>query len=388
MRKRNMRRLKTTLAFILSFVFMLTLVQGSIFANAEVIGSEKVYVKVRLNKPDKDYEGWNLWVWEKDKQGKSYGFIGEDKDGKFAVVETVKGAKELGVIVRKSSQGNEWEVNYTGDITVDLNSGDKEVVVNYVNKIETPKVYEIKNLNRNFDKVQLNLHYYRFDGNYRDWDDYSWLDKIKNGEGKGYPWTSEDSYGKIATINYENVVDADTRGIGTIIRKPDWSGKDIEVDRFINLAYANNEGVINAYLVQGNSDIVFREEDAVTAPGILSAKIDSLNEINFALNGKVSKDDMKDKIVLKETKSGNIVEIDNVTILDSLLGGKITTKTSLDISKGYTLSVARFFRKRNYLGKIYGSQDFADIYHYDGKLGAIYSNDKTSFVLWAPTAIR
>ena len=32
--------------------------------------SEAVYVKIRYNRPDNNYDGWNLWVWEAGKDGK------------------------------------------------------------------------------------------------------------------------------------------------------------------------------------------------------------------------------------------------------------------------------------------------------------------------------
>ena len=38
------------------------------------------------------------------------------------------------------------------------------------------------------------------------------------------------------------------------------------------------------------------------------------------------------------------------------------------------------------LGQIFNSEEFEELYNYDGELGALYSKDKTSFVLWAPTA--
>ena len=40
--------------------------------------SEAVYIKIRYNRPDNNYDGWNLWVWEAGKDGKRVDFIGED----------------------------------------------------------------------------------------------------------------------------------------------------------------------------------------------------------------------------------------------------------------------------------------------------------------------
>lgn len=426
--------MKRWIGIILSFIFISTFVDVPFLVLAEEKGNEKVYIKLRFNSENDDYNGWNFWVWEANKDGKQVDFIGEDRNGKFAVVETTKNAERLGVIARKSVQGNDWAVNYTGDILVDLDNGDKELIINYSgeasktlledniileskdnenlddednfeleendsenqegcdlsvveNNIDTSDIYEIRDLNRDFDNVSLNLHYYRFDTNYENWDVWSWLDNIK--EGDGYSFTSEDSYGKIATINYENVVGADERGIGIIIRRPDWSNKDIETDRFINLAYANNEGVINAYFVQSNEDIVYRAEDAITNPGFVSVKIDLLNKITFNLNSKLSSEhikDIKNKIKIKEVDTENVVEIDSIKINKDLLGGTITTKNNLDITKSYIIDMEGFAKGEITLGKIYESDEFKNLYHYDGELGAIYENNKTKFVLWAPVA--
>lgn len=448
--------MKRWIGIILSFMFMLTFVDTPFLVLGEEKSDEKVYVKLRFNSETHNYNGWNFWVWEANKDGKQVDFIGEDSEGKFAVVETTKGAGSLGIIARKSTNENQWEINYTGDILVDLDNGDKEVVITYkelskeintfnikdigldnnindeikleafdnvsngednnetyidenieiiengsenkeiISQIEpydvedntkNSSIYEIKDLNRDFESVKLNLHYYRFDQNYENWDVWSWLDGVKGGE--GYSFTSEDSYGKICTINYENVVDADVRGIGVIIRRPDWSNKDVEIDRFINLAYANNDGVINAYFVQSNEDIVFRAEDAITNPGFVSVKIDSLNKITFTLNAKLSSEDVKDiesKIKIREVETEDFVEIDSIKVNEDLLGGTINTKGNLDITKSYVIGMEGFAEGVITLGKIYESDEFRNLYHYEGELGAIYKQDKTKFVLWAPVA--
>ena len=324
----------------------------------------------------KDYDGWNFWIWEKGKEGIRVDFIGEDEEGKFAVIKTSSVAEELGFILRKSIPGNDWASNYLGsDKFISLNEGDKEIVI-------SNGTYEVKDLNRNFDKVTLNLHYYRFNGDYTEWDVWSWLDNIKGGA--AYPLAGEDEYGKLATIEYENVVNADPRGIGVIIRKPDWSAKDIDVDRFINLAYANNNGEINAYLVQSNADIVFRAEDAIKNPAITTAKIDSTTEISFTTNVKLNSNDLTGKVVVKE--NGKEIEIEKVEVSEDLNSGKIITKQELSLTNEYTVEIEGYTSKVATLGKVFNSEAFKDLYHFDGELGAIYSKDKTNFVLWAPLA--
>jgi len=56
---------------------------------------------------DNTYEDWNLWIWAKGGEGKSYAFTSEDAFGKTAEItlSDLGDAKEIGFIVRKG----EWE---------------------------------------------------------------------------------------------------------------------------------------------------------------------------------------------------------------------------------------------------------------------------------------
>ena len=334
-----MRKFKRALAAVLSLIMCIAFIQLPLSVQAEenseisVKASEEVYVKIRYNRPDGNYDGWNLWVWEAGKDGKRIDFIGEDEDGKFAVVKTSKDADQLGYILRRSEQGNEWTENYFGsDKFVDLSAGDTEVVINHK---EDNKDVELKKINRDFEKVILNLHYYRFNNDYDEWDVWAWLDP--NHGGNGHAFNGEDDFGKTTSIVYENVVNAKEAGIGIIIRKPDWSAKDIEFDRFINLAYANNNGEINAYLVQSNSEIVFRAEDAVKDLAITSAKIDSLNEISFTTNVKMSKDLTIENVTLKE--NDELIKVKSLDINENLISGKIVTEKELSLTNEYNLEI-------------------------------------------------
>lgn len=79
-----MKKLKKALAAILSLMMCLTFIQVPINVDATensdlaIKASEAVYVKIRYNRPDNNYDGWNLWVWEAGKDGKRVDFIGED----------------------------------------------------------------------------------------------------------------------------------------------------------------------------------------------------------------------------------------------------------------------------------------------------------------------
>ncbi len=372
-----MIKLKKRKAFswLLVIVFIVSLIRMPIFTSASS-ENESVFVKIRYSREDAIYDGWNIWAWEQGKEGKRVDFIGEDSEGKFAVIETSKDAEKLGFIIRKSVQGNDWaEKVFNDDKFVELSKGDTEVVINQ-NGSE-PTLSE-RNIKLDFDKVTVKLNYFRFDGSYTDWDVWGW---IGNKDGQGYPFVESD-FGRVSTMAYNNIGTDDK--IGFIIRKSDWSQKDWESDRFINKVYANNDGLINAYVVQGEGTVYYSEKDVVKDPKITSAKIDTLKDITFKTNFKLPSKDILNKVTLK--KGNNNVEIESVTVNDNLMEGTIKVRENLDLNSKYQLSIEGFNSKELSLGKIYDSKEFADIYTYSGSLGANYYKDKTRFVLWAPTA--
>lgn len=65
--------------------------------------------------------------------------------------------------------------------------------------------------------------------------------------------TSEDSYGKVATKVYENLIN-DTK-MGFIVKKTEgdneWAEKDVDINRFIDLRHVSNDGTLDIYVTQG-----------------------------------------------------------------------------------------------------------------------------------------
>lgn len=369
-----MKKLKKYSVLMLIITFIVTMMQIPVVLVKAAEKSEKVYVKMRYNRPDGNYEGWNIWAWEKGKDGKQVDFVGQDQQGKFAVVETTKEAGQLLFIVRKG----DWKEKATGDEAVDLNNGDVETVITQGNGTATR---EDKSINRCFDTVKLNLHYYRADENYDSWDVWSW---INNDDSAGYAFTKQDDYGKIAEISKTNVTTK--QDVSFIIRQGgnDWKAKDVDKDRSVNLAYANSNGEINAYIIQGDEKVYYSVNEPIRKPEITSLKIDSINEMNFKLNSKLS---ATEGIILKE--NGTVInnEIYSVKIGESSLDGTIKFNKAIDLEKNYTLEIPKYKSSDSSFGKVYNTKEFSDLYGYEGQLGAVYNTNETEFALWAPTAV-
>ena len=69
-------------------------------------------------------------------------------------------------------------------------------------------------------------------------------------DGEKVEFTSENSYGKVATKVYKNLVN-DTK-LGFIVKRTEgdneWAEKDVEHNRFIDLRHVSSDGTLDIYL--------------------------------------------------------------------------------------------------------------------------------------------
>ena len=80
------------------------------------------------------------------------------------------------------------------------------------------------------ETTTVNIHYLRDDGGYDEWDVWAWADGL---DGAGYAFTDNgDADGAVATITITEA----TPSLGFIVRKPDWSAKDPDGDRKVDLS--------------------------------------------------------------------------------------------------------------------------------------------------------
>ena len=81
--------------------------------------------------------------------------------------------------------------------------------------------------------AKLIIHYQEAPGNTKDWNIWVWPE---GGEGRAYPFTGEDEFGKVAEIELEG----DMKRAGFIIRTDTWE-KDGEQDRWIDISGGEGE---------------------------------------------------------------------------------------------------------------------------------------------------
>lgn len=230
----------------------------------------------------------------------------------------------------------------------------------------------------------LIIHYYRYDGDYTNWNAYLWNEKGASDEATDnlHNFDSTDAWGSYVSVelNEANNLD-DATEIGIILRVGQWEQREFSYDRYIDLetAEVNSSGEIHAYLVQDDENIGTSQADLNNfTPDkrnrVLTATFDESLDID---------------VTLTSTALNYTVYESDTEMVNAIPTGTSFSvpMTGVDITKTYTVEVefsdvtrTVFVSKEN----IYDTDSFINAYTYEGELGAIYSEDATTFRLWAP----
>ena len=95
---------KKIMSGLLAFVMVLSVVLGQFMPCSTAKAAGSTLIIHYGGREDKNYDGWNVWIWEDGKEGKQVDFSAEDGFGKIAVCN-LSGAGKVGFIVRL----NDWE---------------------------------------------------------------------------------------------------------------------------------------------------------------------------------------------------------------------------------------------------------------------------------------
>ena len=237
--------------------------------------------------------------------------------------------------------------------------------------------------------TEVHFHYYRSNADYEPWDMWVWKNRPTSEAGAGYAFIKDDSPpelnygGMINKVKLDGILAGSTR-IGFIVRKPDWSAKDIEVDRFIDIPASAANGILHIYLVENDARIGYGINDMNGPdknPKIRLGYFSEMNKIFFTASEALTADRISIEV------DGAPVKIVNYSA--NRTGGTLTIDQEVNFSKKYEI-IATF--KDNSVNRytltydgIYDSPAFDEAFGYDGDdLGAIASGNKTTFRLWAP----
>lgn len=223
------------------------------------------------------------------------------------------------------------------------------------------------------EDLTLKLHYHRADGDYTDWDVWLWE---AGGDGSAYAFEEENGE-MVAT----KVITPGTTSVGFIVRTSDWT-KDIDADQFIDIAEMVS-GTVHIYVESGVEGYTKEYgEDAVTGTKLVKARYDGETAIEVTMTGEIEGD--LSGAFLIEGAAGKIA------VADVTAGEKnsylVTLAEPLENTKNYNI-VYEGNEYKIVMPNIYSTEKFEKEYTYTGTdLGAVWTKEKTTFKVWAPTA--
>lgn len=231
----------------------------------------------------------------------------------------------------------------------------------------------------------LKIHYYRYGNDYEDWNIWLWPE---GQNGKEIHFDQEggelikDDFGVVATVKLAGTPYQNKSRIGILFRRGNWLEKDIGKDRYIEVPAKAEDGILHVYFVEGDERMGYSPDDPNgpdKSDKIKYAYFLKTDQIYFQTTTEVSKDDLK--LFEGEQEIPFTAEISGTT-------GTLTLNKELDFSKKYRLEAAFESGNRSYnvtFDGIYDSPEFEAAFAYEGDdLGAVVTDGKTTFKLWAP----
>ena len=230
------------------------------------------------------------------------------------------------------------------------------------------------------EETTVNIHYLRDDGNYGDWDVWAWADGL---DGNGYAFTDHgDAEGAVATIT----ITQSTPSLGFIVRRPDWSAKDPDGDRKVDLSSVVS-GTVDVYCVAGSEldDYTVNYDKAVRGLKVKNAAADSKTTVNIEYTMAADADITAADFTITSASGAEVAIASYEKTADTK--AVLTLADELDYSREYTLSF-KGSELKIALPDYFSSAEFEAEFTYTGDdLGVTINGDNdASFRVWAPTA--
>ncbi|MFD7831519.1 pullulanase-type alpha-1,6-glucosidase [Kitasatospora sp. NPDC059803] len=191
------------------------------------------YAVVHYNRPDGDYDGWNLYAWGDLADGEAtpwpagHAFTGRDAYGAFAYVKLKPGASDVGFVVEKNGvkdvdADRHVDVGATGEVW--LRQGDPVVRTADPGPVHTPPANTAV------------LHYNRADGDYDGWGLHDWTGAATPTDwGKPLMPVRRDAFGAV----FEVPLAPGATSLSYILHKG--NDKDLPTDQSLDLAVDGRE---------------------------------------------------------------------------------------------------------------------------------------------------
>ena len=341
---------------------------------------------------DNTYDGWNLWMWEEGREGQQVDFTDTDEYGQVAVYQTNRKPASIGFIVRL----NQWEDKDVSDdrfVTMDsdlveiwLTSGELEYVTS---PPDGAPIYDIEALEKErldvYNKeeaTKLNIHYYNFANKYtaENIESYAWAGSEVGGS---YPLTKTDDYGALFQVGLMPKEGVTTAGF-KVIENGD---VDNALEYQIDLTKAT-DNILDVYVVEGNPICWYDVNEVVYEPVVAEAYFSENSSTDIYIELSKTPTDLESAIsqIKIIDESGEEYAIKSMEEIDQR-NFLLKIEEELELSKTYEVKMEGYVGNKVAMNKILGSAYFDEEMAYDGNdLGAVYTKEKTTFKVWAPTA--
>lgn len=237
---------------------------------------------------------------------------------------------------------------------------------------------------RAFDAESLLVvHYGRPDGRYEGWDLWAWPEQ---GDGAAHPFSGETPFGRYAIVPFR----VTPARAGVIVRRNGWEEKDIDADRFVDLAKGQ---VTEVWIASGEVEIR-RDPAAIDRRfRVVGAFLDDFDEVTLSSTAPLPADAARRMRLVDAEHSERFHRVLRVEPLPSS-GGRVVNKLIL----ARPIEPDRVARLALEFDDIDGAERtlvFArDVLVHDAftplgaRLGAFCAPEATDFATWSPTAER
>ena len=386
--------MKKTISFALALIMVLSLVMvpGVLSVSAEEAAGP-VQLKFHYSREDGAYDEWDLYSWGAITG--SAAFV-EEEGEMVATIYANANTASVGFIVRQGGdtwKGKDPEVDRfvesvyadlgqvkSGTLHIYLTSGVADFTVEEGDDVVKG---EADTTEPEYD-ITIKVHYFREDADYEPWEVHMWngvesLDATRDFVLEDVTY-GDTTYGATATY----YADAADIWVGFIIKKPDWT-KDPDGDRHIDVSDVLS-GTVHVYAKTGSAleDFIVDKSEAQVGAKVTAAVYDSITGVLTVTTAVPIEGDIAGSFALEGP--GGEMKITNVTYVEGTCDYLIEYEGEINADEIFTVYYKGTPCKVT-VPNVYSTDFFEAEYTYEGDdLGATWSEESTTFRLWAPTA--
>lgn len=219
------------------------------------------------------------------------------------------------------------------------------------------------------------INYYRPTADYANWNVWLWED---GGAGYEERFEKEVAFelGDDKSYSFQQgVYEMSADHMNFILRKGEWEEKDTSIDRVIQVPEGQDH--VEVWMIQGDEKVYYDKGVIDLSAKVSNAFADTNQELIVAVSTPLN---ATTEFYLEDDK-GNKIPTKTEKMNDLLYTVSITDHTSIDPTRSYTMGAS------NYQSTTVKMRKILDAYYYDGDdLGVSYTENGSSFKVWAPTA--